>query len=100
MPRSLTSVLTPHGALRLEPRESEPPIEEAVAERLVVSCGGRDTAFCNWGSARPALAFWRSFTMRFIAALCSRTEAISPVAARNFVAIAHEMRRLQTGLTD
>ena len=34
MPRSLTFVLTPHGALRLEPRESEAPIEEAVAERL------------------------------------------------------------------
>jgi hypothetical protein len=25
----------------------------------------------------PALAFWRSFTMRFVAALCSRAEAIA-----------------------
>ena len=46
------------------------------------ACGSAEpdapkTAFCNWGSARPALAFWRSFTIRFVAALCSRTEAIA-----------------------
>ena len=77
-------MLTPHGALRLEPGESEAPIEQAVAERL-------EERFA-WGPGHgllqlrlseagtllpPALAFWCSFPMRFVAALCSRTEAIA-----------------------
>ena len=84
MPRSLTFVLTPHGALRLEPRESEAPVEEAVAERLEERFArGPGHGLLQLGLSEagtflpPALGFWRSFAMRFVAALCSRTEAIA-----------------------
>ena len=84
MPRSLTSVLTPHGALRLEPGEAEAPIEEAVAERLEERFArGPGHGLLQLGLSEagtflpPALGFWRSFAMRFVAALCSRTEAIA-----------------------
>ena len=83
MPRSLTSVLTPHGSLRLQPRELEAPIEETVAERLEEHFArGPGHGLLQLGLSEagtllpPALAFWRSFAMRFVAALCSRTEAI------------------------
>ena len=82
MPRSLTSVLTPHGALRLEVCESEAPIEEAVAERLEERFArGPGHGLLQLGLSEagtllpPALAFSRSFAMCFVAALGSRTEA-------------------------
>ena len=84
MPRSLTSVLTPHGVLRLQPGESEAPLDEAVAERLEERFArGPGHGLLQLGLSEtgtllpPALAFWRSFAMRFVAALCSRTEAIA-----------------------
>jgi hypothetical protein len=76
--------LTPHGALPLEPGESEAPIEEAVAERFEeLFTRGPGHGLLQLGLSEvgtllpPALAFWRSFAMRFVAALCSRTEAIA-----------------------
>jgi non-specific serine/threonine protein kinase len=82
MPRSLTSILTPHGALRLEPGGSDTLLEEGVAERLEKQFArGSGYGLLHLGLSEvgtplgPALGFWRSFAMRFIAALCSDTEA-------------------------
>ena len=82
MPRSLTSLLTPHGVLRLQPGELEAPLEEAVAERLEERFArGPGNGLLQLGLSEagtllpPPLAFWRSFAMRFVAKLCSRTEA-------------------------
>ena len=70
--------------MRLEPGESEAPIEEAVAERLEERFapgpghGLLQLGFSEAGTLLPpALAFWRSFAMRFVAALCSYMEAIA-----------------------
>jgi superfamily II DNA or RNA helicase len=82
MPRSLKPVLTPHGALRLEPGEAESPIGEAVAERLEERFAqGPGHGLLQLGLSEagtllpPALAFWRGFAMRFVAALCSGKDA-------------------------
>ena len=84
MPPSLTSVLTPHGAVRLEPGEAEALLDEGVAERLEKHFargpghGLLQLGLSEAGTLLPApLAFWRGFAMRFVAALCSRTEAIA-----------------------
>ena len=68
----------------MRPGEWEASIEEAVAQRLEERFAVRpNTAFCNRGSARlelscrQELAFSRSFAMRFVAALCSRTGAMA-----------------------
>ena len=82
MPRSLISVLTPHGAWNRASRRlaSRKLLRSALKS---VSSGGPDTPFCNWCSREagtlgpPELAFSRSFAMRFVAALGSRTEAIA-----------------------
>ena len=74
---------TPHGVLRLQPSELEVPLDEAVAERLEERFArGSGQGLLQLGLSEagtflpPALGFWRSFAMRFVAALCSRTEAI------------------------
>jgi hypothetical protein len=82
MSDSVVSVLTPHGALRVERELSEFPLDDAVARRL-------DAAFARGGGhgllqlglaeagsrLPPELAFWRAFAMRFIAAVCAGGEA-------------------------
>lgn len=82
MPRVSTLALTPHGVLLLEPEEAEVSIDEAVAERLEGRFAqGMGHGLLQLGLSEagallpPTLAFWRSFAMRFVAALCTRKEA-------------------------
>jgi superfamily II DNA or RNA helicase len=78
MPQSLTLVLTPHGALHLEALDAEAALGDALAARLT-ECfardGGHGLLQLGAGEADshlpPALAFWRGFAMRFVAALCA-----------------------------
>jgi SNF2-related domain/SNF2 Helicase protein/Helicase conserved C-terminal domain len=81
MPDSLVPVLTPHHALRLELRESEFPLDDAVAARLELAFArGAGHGLLQLGMAEagsrltPELAFWRAFAMRFVAALCAGGE--------------------------
>ena len=81
MSRSLVPVLSPHGVLRLERSDDEFPLDEAVADRLekhfARDCG-HGLLQLGAGEAGshlpPALAFWRAFAMRFVAALCARDD--------------------------
>ena len=86
MPRSLASVLTPFGALRLEISEADFPIDEATAVRLKAAFqAGEGRGLLQLGLAEagsrlpPDLAFWRAFAMRFVAAVCAGGE--SPAGA-------------------
>jgi non-specific serine/threonine protein kinase len=81
MPDSLVPVLTPHHALRVELRESEFPLDDAVADRLEPAFArGAGHGLLQLGMAEagsrlaPELAFWRTFAMRFVAALCAAGE--------------------------
>ena len=82
MPRLLAPVLTPHGVLRLDILDADFPIDEVVADRLeerfARSCGDGllQLGMGEVGShLPPPLAFWRSFSMRYVAALCTSEEA-------------------------
>jgi hypothetical protein len=82
MSRSLAPVLSPHGVLRLEPVDNEFPLDEAVADRLekhFARDSGHGLLQLGVGEAgsnlSPALAWWRAFAMRFVAALCTRDDA-------------------------
>ena len=73
MPPSLIPVLTPHGALRLEARDDEAPLDDAVAARLAAYFSrGDGHGLLHLGLAEagtdlpPGLAFWRGFAMRFV----------------------------------
>jgi SNF2-related domain/SNF2 Helicase protein/Helicase conserved C-terminal domain len=80
--RSLVPVLSPRGVLRLEPVDNEFPLDEAVADRLekrFARDSGHGLLQLGVGEAgsnlSPALAWWRAFAMRFVAALCTRDDA-------------------------
>src|ERR1700720_2812970 len=82
MSRWLVPVLSPHGVLRLEPVDNEFPLDEAVADRLekhFARDSGHGLLQLGVGEAgsnlSPALAWWRAFAMRFVAALCTRDDA-------------------------
>ncbi|MBY6241548.1 DEAD/DEAH box helicase [Methylosinus sp. Sm6] len=89
MSPSLIPVLTPHGALRLEAREDEAPLDDAVAARLgAYFSRGDGHGLLHLGLAEvgtdlpPGLAFWRGFAMRFMRMLCLSLEAASePLSA-------------------
>jgi superfamily II DNA or RNA helicase len=81
MPHSLVPVLTPHGALHLENLDADFVLDAAVADRLAGPFdrdGGHGLLQLGVGEAGshvpPALAFWRSFAMRFVARLCAQDE--------------------------
>jgi len=88
MSLSLIPVLTPHGALRLDPGEDDFVLEGALAERVrgrfergaghgLLQLGAGEA-----GSALPpALAWWRDFASRWVAELCAQGEAFDPAAA-------------------
>jgi superfamily II DNA or RNA helicase len=93
MSRSLGPVLTPHGALRLEMLDSDFVLDETVTDRLVprfARDGGHgllQLGIAEAGSQLPpALAFWRAFAMRFVAALCARDETAATGKAGNIPA--------------
>ncbi len=81
MSRSLAPVLTPHGALRLDPAEAEFLLEDGLAERLEKSFArGPGHGLLQLGAGEagsslpPSLAWWRDFAMRFVADLCALGE--------------------------
>ncbi len=86
MPSSLDSVLTPHGALRIERSDAGVPVDEATADRLEAAfAAGEGHGLLQLGLAEagsrlpPDFAFWRAFAMRFVATLCaSGADAVSP----------------------
>ena len=81
MSRSVVPILSPQGVLRLDRCDDEFPFDEAVADRLekhfARDCG-HGLLQLGAGEAGshlpPALAFWRAFAMRFVAALCARDD--------------------------
>jgi non-specific serine/threonine protein kinase len=82
MSRSLAPVLSPHGALRLERSDDEFPLKEVIADRLEKHFAGNPgNGLLQLGTGEagsslpPALAWWRDFAMRFVAALCAREDA-------------------------
>src|SRR4051794_34755822 len=84
MPHSLAPVLTPHGALYLENLDSDFALDAVVADRLAerfARDSGHGLLQLGAGEAGsrvpPALAFWRTFAMRFVARLCARDETAS-----------------------
>ena len=84
MSHSLAPVLTPHGVLRLDIVDEGFPFDEGVADRLekhFARDSGHGLLQLGAGEAGsyvpPALAFWRVFAMRFVAALCARDEPAS-----------------------
>ncbi len=101
MPNSLIPVLTPHGALRVEPDHSEFPLDEAVVARLGAAFargGGHgllQLGLTEAGSRLPPeLAFWRAFAMRFIAAVSANGEAATVQAPRVSEPAAADLTRL------
>lgn len=111
MSPALTPILTPHGVLRLEAVAGDSTIDAAVAERLSTSFargGGHGLLQLGIGEVGthlpPALAFWRAFAMRFVAALCGRPEpaahkpaTLPPPAADALAALIDEAPPMQGG---
>lgn len=82
MSSSLSPVLSPHGALRLEPADSEFPFDQAIASRLEKTFArdcGHGLLQLGIGEAGshlpPALGYWRGFAMHFVSALCTHDES-------------------------
>lgn len=82
MPVTLMPVLTPHGALRLERRDDEAPVDDEVAARLDSHFSrGDGHGLLHLGLAEPgadlppSLAYWRGYAMRFGRLLCASSEA-------------------------
>jgi non-specific serine/threonine protein kinase len=70
---SFASLLTPHGALRLEAVEDGTAVDPSAAKRLEASFRkGDGHGLLQLGLAEagtslpPDLAFWRAFAMRFV----------------------------------
>jgi non-specific serine/threonine protein kinase len=85
MPHSLAPVLTPHGTLCLENLDADFALDAAVAGRLAEHFArdeGHGLLQLGAGEAgshvSPALAFWRSFAIRFVARLCAQDETATP----------------------
>ena len=81
MSLSLVPVLTPHGALRLDPGEDEFVLEAGSPSGVRGASRGRGPwpAAARRGQAGsalpPALAWWRDFASRCVAELCAMGEA-------------------------
>ena len=89
MPFSPVPVLTPHRALRLERRAAEFPLDDGVADRLGAAFArGGGHGLLQLGAAEagsrlsPELGFWRTFAMRFVAAVCAGGETAAGGAPR------------------
>ena len=87
MSRSLTTILTPHGALRLDAGEGG-GLDEALGRRIEAAFArgaGRGLLHLALGEAGaalpPDLAYWRGLALRFVAARC-REDAPAPDFAR------------------
>jgi len=88
MSPSPVPVLTPRGVLRLETEDDGFSLRASVAARTTelfargAGHGLLQLALDEVGShLPPALAFWRGFAMRFVAALCARPEPAAGDAA-------------------
>ncbi|MDR0275641.1 MAG: DEAD/DEAH box helicase [Burkholderiaceae bacterium] len=84
-PVSLTPVITPRGALRLERSQAPAPLDDGMAARLEAAFGrgaGHGLLQLGLGETRarlPAdLAFWRAWATSFIAARCRAGESGAP----------------------
>jgi superfamily II DNA or RNA helicase len=93
MSLSLVPVLTPHGALRLDPVEDDFIWERALADRLQAKFRqGTGHGLLQLGAGEagsllpPALAWWRDFAARWVAELCARGEAFDPAEASELAA--------------
>ena len=80
MSHSLSTILTPHGALGLETGDGAPMLDEAVAGRIAAAFArGAGHGLLQLGLVEagkplpPDLAYWRGFALRFVVARC-RTE--------------------------
>ncbi|MFL5255567.1 MAG: DEAD/DEAH box helicase [Rhodopila sp.] len=74
--------LTPQGHLLCDIRADAPPMDEAVAARLVTAFAqGTGTGLLRLGAAEvgralpPAFVWWRSFASRYVAGLCLQAPA-------------------------
>jgi superfamily II DNA or RNA helicase len=81
-PIPLTPVLTPHGRLLLEREGEAPGIDANLAARLLDAFErGPGAGLLQLGAAEvatpipPALAYWRDFAARFVAAVCAHPDA-------------------------
>jgi non-specific serine/threonine protein kinase len=105
MQRSLATVITPHGALRLEAANGDATIEEAAAARIKAAFArGQGHGLAQLGLAEagvrlPAdLAFWRSFALRFIASRCRAGDDDAPEPdADEFAQIAEQAPPMRGG---
>ena len=93
MSPSLVPVLTPHGALRLDPGEDDFVWERALVDRLQTRFqrgAGHGLLQLGAGEAGsllpPALAWWRDFASRWVGALCAQGEAFEPAEAGGLAA--------------
>ncbi|HEY8065395.1 MAG TPA: DEAD/DEAH box helicase [Methylosinus sp.] len=81
MPVALTPVLTPHGALRLDSREGDAPIDDEIAARLeAYFARGAGHGLLHLGLAEagtilsPGWMFWRGFAIGFATKLCATAD--------------------------
>src|SRR5437868_3745883 len=81
MTNSLAPVLTPHGRLTLQSAEDALPLAEDLAGRLNAAFAlGSGHGLLQLGAGEiktalpPALAYWRDFACRFVAAVCALPE--------------------------
>ncbi len=79
---SITPLITPHGQLLLAPAPDAAPLEAALQLRLAQAFErGTGHGLLQLGASEtgialpPALAYWREFAARYMAALCALPEA-------------------------
>ena len=79
---AISPLLTPHGRLLLQPTEDELPLAEDVAGRIETAFAmghGHGLLQLGAGEVRialpPALAYWREFASRCVAAICALPDA-------------------------
>ena len=79
---ALAPLLTPHGRLTLEPAEDALPLAEDVAGRLSAAFArGHGHGLLQLGAGEvktalpPAIAYWREYASRFVAAVCALPDA-------------------------
>src|SRR5262249_22068681 len=87
MPVSLVPVLSPQGHLRLDTQDEHDLIDAAATRRLAASFergAGHGLLQLGAGEARstlaPSLAWWRSFAIRYVAAMCGRGQDAAPAS--------------------
>jgi hypothetical protein len=85
MSRTLSTIVTPQGALRLESDEADGALREDVAARLEAAFArgsGRKLVQLGFVGAEQTLAddlaYWRGFASRFIARLCRAEGEAAP----------------------